>query len=107
MNFGTSYNQSNNADVYLDQVFITNSAYSEEIPTAFGKLLRMPLMKVDNTRQKFGYDYIVSWTADPSSVAIQYLKDMTGGIFEIGESEGTSQLRRIRGGVRLDGGVRF
>jgi hypothetical protein len=92
---------------YLDQIFITNSPYSQEIPTAFGKSLRAPLVKVDGVRQKYGYDYIVSWTPDPSAVIVQYFKNVTGTTFEIGEGEGTAQVIRLRGNIRLNGGVRF
>jgi hypothetical protein len=96
------------SQVYIDQIFITNNPYTEEIPTAFGKPINMPQMYVDETRQNFGYDYVASWTADMNSVVIQYMKDVsTSQIFEIGDSYGSAQPTRIRGGVRIEGGVRF
>lgn len=97
----------NPSGVYIDQVFITNDI-TDEIPTAFGRPLNIPIMKVNNTRQSLGYDYWASWTPDPSSVVLQYFKDINASsIIEVGASEGAAQVRRIRGGVRLEGGVRF
>lgn len=92
----------------IDEIYISKNSEAQQIPTAFGKPLNIPLMKVNNTRQKYGYDYWVSFTPDPSSVILQYFKDInSSSIIEVGGSEGTAQIKRMKGGVRLQGGVRF
>lgn len=109
---GTNRWQVNELDGVIDEFYITNNPRSQQTPTAFGKPLRMPLVRAgasgaEPTRQRYGKDYITSFTPDTSSVIIQYLKDTAGGIFEISEGAGTAQTVRLKGGIRLQGGVRF
>jgi hypothetical protein len=93
---------------YLDQIFITNNPASQEISTAFGRPLNIPLLTVNNVKQSYGFDYAVSFTPDPSSVIMQYFKDVdAASVFEVGAGEGYAQVKNLKGGVRLRGGVRF
>jgi hypothetical protein len=106
------------SNFYLDSVYITNSPDTPEIPTAFGRPIRMPQMRVapplpllqeeGTTLQGFGKDYRAGFTLDGSSVIVQYFKDVaTPYTFEIGEGAGAGHIKRMQGGVRVNGGVRL